>query len=683
MSWVLLYGAAAASSGWLYLSLGSRRREVPTVDRAVLALPAGVLLVGIVTFVVSWPLGVRFTRISILACAVGLALVLLAGVRVGVPAVIRPNLTWRRDRATFLLLAFGGLVVLTFSVWMSALYLNRPIHGYDFYLYHWHFARIAFESGRLPTEVSPSWAENQYAFPPLLFLVYAHLSHLLGHFSQIGPRLLPFLFAIASVLVAGRIARVCLKLSLPASLCAAAFALWGTFYINHMWEENTEAPNAFWTLAAAYWLLRRDISPWSRGLGGGLMLAGAYWSRYNGLAAFGVLAMVLAATALWDRIAGRPWKGEALVAGGGVLVGLLLIAPHLGRNLLLLGNPLYPAFARSLGGYLVDPWVLRESLSVTTAVPFFGLPPLWWIQPFESFPYTGPTLAILAAALFPAWRLLRRGNPHALQLLLAAALYFLLYLIFMRLPIDGDFERHLLPLVSFAAPLAGLIFEEVTRRSWLALFTAGALGALLGGYAVGNHLLRRENLVLALLVFGVLLVTRSRALAGRLPGSMRLDLLPLFLWPFLVMGLWTGHPDSDPAYPVRDGLWQFPEAGLMSTFDPHDKVLTFERRREMLAGEPFPGDHPRLERFYAEQLDGPAGVRELRRLGVRYIHWTKLSPLHPITHPLELRSPLYQELDDPRLFRRIYYSHDELSTVAIYALLSIPSPLEGEGQGGG
>jgi hypothetical protein len=663
MVWLLVYGLAAFALGWRYLAIGSRTLPTPTADRLLLGLPVGLLLASIVSFVANSALGVRFTRPTILAVAAGLVLIAFLLVRARVPAAPAHGAIRSLDRTRLLILAAAGLVVAGFLVWMCVLLLRRPLAGYDFYLYHWHYARHVFETGWLPADASPSDAQRQYAFPPLSFLLYGVVSHLLGHLSQLGPRLIPIFFAVGTVLVSARLASVVLKLSLPAALTAGAFTLWSGFHAWRGLQENTEMPNAFFTLAAAYWLLRRDLGPWSRAAGGGALLAGAYWSRYNGLAAFGILAVVLVGGALWERRTDRRWR-ELAVAAGGLAVGLLLIAPHLAHNLLLWGNPLYPMFAPWLGGYLIDPWVIQESLSGTTPQPFFGLAPDWFLHPFQYFPLTGGALAFLLAALPLAIARLRQRDVAAAQLLLAAGLYFACYVVFMRAPNEGEPERHLLPVVALAGPLAGLVFEEVTRRSRTAIWSASALTAGLAWYVVGRHALFHENLVLGLMVLAVFLATRSRRLARRPPSSLRLELLPLFLLPFLVMGLWTARaPDSTAGYVVVDGLLQLPEAAFMRGVADQGKYLTFERRRELLAGEPLPADHPLLERFYRERLDGDDGLRALRALGVRYVYWSSRE-----VHPLMGKSPLFSRLDDGGLFRRVYYASDQVASVAIYEL---------------
>lgn len=669
---LILYGGAMATAGWAYLSLGGRLLPA-AVDRALLALPAGAVLLSVVTFVLNWVFAVRFDRLSTLVAAVGLAALALAVLRSRSRLPGGHHRHRWPDRPALQVLSLGALSLLAFVGWMSALHLRRaidPTRAWDFYMYHWRFTRILVESGSLPVaQVSPSIQQYQYAFPPLVFLLYEQVSHMLGGLSQLAPRLLPVLCAAGLVLVAGRAARVSLHLSLPASLCAASFALWSGFYGHYVLEENTDMPNAFFILAAAYWVLRRDLTPGSRILGGGLFLAGAYWTRPNGLAAFATLGVVLLLGALADRLAGGKARRELAVTAGALAVACVLIAPHLLRNLALWGNPLYPFFAPVLGGNLIDPWVLRETLFLVSPDALHGFQGDWFTRPVKYFPDTAPMLAILLAAVPPALRRFRRGEVAAVQWLLAAALYAVLYLLFMRVPNDGDSERHLLPMVALAAPLAGLVIEELRGRSWRALWTAVPLLALLVGYASVDHpwTLRWENLALALLLLTLLFAHRLPR-QSPLSVAQRFAWVPIFALPFFMISISTWHALPMPTYVVRNGLMELPEADFIRTVVQHDRYLTFERRVEMLGGEPLPGDHPSLERFYREQLEGEAAVRELQSLGVRYIHWSNVSHLHPTTHPLQKKSPLFLELGDPAVFRRVYYFNDGLSTVGIYEL---------------
>jgi hypothetical protein len=274
MVWLALFTFLIAGLGWTYLSIGSRDVAIPTFDRALVAIPAGLVLVSVVSFLGEWLFGVRFSRLSLLAWAALLIAILLLLTRTRLPFAGRPTMgpIAVPDAAVAVV---GGVVLVGFTIGLSVVLLSRPIFGWDFYLYHWHYVRVLFETGSLPTQVSPSFFEGEYAYPPLMFLAYGDISHMLGQLSQLGPRVLPLLFTVGTAIVCGRIARVCLGLSVAASLVAAGFALWSGYYVREIPMENTDTINTFFTIAALYWLIRRDVPPWPRLLGGGLLLAGA------------------------------------------------------------------------------------------------------------------------------------------------------------------------------------------------------------------------------------------------------------------------------------------------------------------------------------------------------------------------------------------------------------------------
>jgi hypothetical protein len=689
-----MYLVGVAVTGWLYFALGTGRMRVPAMDRVLLALPAGGLIVALINFLFMWPLGIPLTPGTVLLSAVVSSVLLLVAVRPAMPrlgiklaavrqvtrvrrasgiAAVSPlpdSMFWRSwlDRPGVVLVGLGGLVLTAFFLRLMVVRLQWPIMGGDFYLYHWHFARALYQNGGLPLNVSPSYFEYQYASPPLVFMLYAQFSHLVGALSQIGPRLFPLLFAAGTAVVAGRIARVSLGLSIPASICAAAFALWSGYYRNGLLEESTDTAGTFFSVAAGFWLLRRDLSPWSRILGGGLLLAGAYWCRYDGLGLFGVLPLVVLAGALLEARAGRRWKQEVGVAVGGALVGLVLISPHLAHNLTQFGNPVYPAFALKIGGRLVDAWSWENTLRFSSAVPFYGLPPHWWLRPLHYLWETGPSLVMVFAAAVPALARLRRGDSRAAQLVLACALWTGFSLVFLRIPDDGDAERHLLLVTALAGPLFGLVIDQLVRWSRTAVLCFILLTVPLAWYVLDNHVMafQSANLLVILMLAVILGITwRWRRQEGVRRGP-RYELAALFALPFLVFSVTTWGRPNPEGMMVSDGLLSFPEARVLAQLKEGERYLTFEDRREQLAGEPLPGDHPVLETFYQRRLGGWAGAGALKALGVRYIYWYEPSLLHPLHPSLMDESPLYAELANPLLFKRLYW--DEKSKVAVYEI---------------
>jgi hypothetical protein len=663
--------ALAAIAGWGYLSIGSARAPMPAADRAILALPAGLLMTAVASFVLIWPLGLHLNQWTVLGPAVGLALLALVAAWKG-PLKTAVGGTLHLPPGGFdrILLGLATIVGLLFFGRLALITLHIPIEGYDFYLYHWHFARVLYESGAFPSNVSPSYFEYQYASPPLAFLLYAQISVLVGELSQLGPRLLPLLSAAGIAVVAWRMARVHLRLSPAAALVSGAFGLYGGYYAYGLVQENTDTVSTLFSFAGMYWLWRRDLSPLSRILGGGLLLAGGYWGRYDGLGAIGVASGVVCLTAILERIRGRPARAELAVGIGGLLLAMLWIAPHLARNVVLFGNPLYPAFGQLIGGHLIDPWTWANTLQNSSAVPFFGLPSGWWLHPLAAFPETGPAIAIVLVAAVPAVVLARRGDSAPLQLVLAALGWAVISLFLLRVPDDGDRERHLLLLVALAAPLLGLIVERLLRWSRTAVFCLLALAALLGWYALIDHDPKFEAPALMLIPLLGIVAWRSWRLHDyTVAHSMpRLELAMLLLWPFLLLTVNTlGRPIGIGPF-GSVGLATFPEAQFLSNLPAPVRYLTFEDRVEMLRGEVLPGDHPSLEEFYASRLDGAAAVAALKSLGVRYIYWYTPSAEHPQDPPLMSASPLFAQLDDPALFRRIYVNDQGESTVTIYEL---------------
>jgi hypothetical protein len=203
----------------------------------------------------------------------------------------------------------------------------------------------------------------------------------------------------------------------------------------------------------------------------------------------------------------------------------------------------------------------------------------------------------------------------------------------------------------------------------MAVFCLVALAALLGWYVLADHDFKFEVATLILLPLLATVAWRSwrwRASAAAAPPRLELavlGLVPLMLITISSLGSPLGIGPFGSA-----GLAKFPEAQFMSHLPGTVRYLTFEDRTEMLSGEALPGDHPSLERFYANRLEGAAGVAALKSLGVRYVHWYTPSPTHPQSPSLMFASPLFAEFDDPTLFRRVYLEPQSDSPVAIYEL---------------
>jgi hypothetical protein len=231
--------------------------------------------------------------------------------------------------------------------------------------------------------------------------------------------------------------------------------------------------------------------------------------------------------------------------------------------------------------------------------------------------------------------------------------------------------------VALAAPLAGLAFEALGRFSLSGVWAFLSVALILNGYVrIDRQIFFSDmNRALIVLVAFAFVVTMAAFLVGivvrpRLPAAahrlaaLRLQLLPIFALPLIGIWVATDHACQigycNP-FVIQNGLQRLPETAFIAAHLGQNRYLTFDDRVELLGGNPFPGDHPALERFYTEHLDGAAGVDALKTLGIHYIYWSKI-----FDHPLMHASPLYAELDDPALFTPIY--QDQAKTVTIYEL---------------
>lgn len=656
-------------AGWALAAAALARLLFHRGERRALAVASSALgalaLASLLLFVAAENLGLRLTGPAHLGAFGLVAALALAVSRVRREADAPPPAggpVTPLELALFLAFAFA-------FAQSSAAKLFAPFDDWDAYTYHLALAR-EISQGAFGTGFGRSFiGQYEAAFPPLPFHLYALVLAPLPESAWPAALkvLLTALHALFCAYVWG-LARHRLGLSRAAAL--AALLVVG-LRLPAADDQPFQEP-VLSSLAALY-LLAALYHGWSVFFSEGaerraslalvtVLAFGVYWSTYAG---FVLLPVVLGAAVAARVLAREPsTRGWATLAVG--LGALALMLPHLARNLVELGNPLYPALWGALGGRDVTDWFLSNRAAIARPVR----PPLsqWHVVLQAGAPVAHLVLAALGALavskpgalarrsfwalalggflavwmvafqfeetptwryLFPLWPLaalaiaasLAGAGPRAR---LAWALFFAVLLALYQLRAEA------LPPVAFwgalaaGAALLGWGAREVSldlntqpRESpsggvfplaavgvaaWLLFTFPGGLRSLAGVQTVG---------ALLLLVAAVALRARLAALSRRgLAAAGLLSTALLLALPFDANRLaarWE-HPVV-----AKDLTW------LNEHLQPSDKVLLFEARTFGLTVPFLPADALGAEPFLrASSTD--AALDALRAAGVTHLY---------------------------------------------------------------
>jgi hypothetical protein len=222
------------------------------------------------------------------------------------------------------------LAVMTGIALSSLLQALAPPNDYDGLAYHLAFPRLDVESGRAVLNLKTGWSA---AFFPALG----------GHLTRVtlvvadgeAAQMVHALFGIV-----GSIAAAALVLRLGygknVALAAAILFLSTRLVIWQMGSVETDVPvAALAMLSLLIYLNTRNNSSVGLEIIFGLIVASTILMKYHGLVTTSALVPLI----LYDLLTGRkPFKLFII----GPIVALTAITPHLVRDFLLVGNPIYP-----------------------------------------------------------------------------------------------------------------------------------------------------------------------------------------------------------------------------------------------------------------------------------------------------------------------------------------------------
>jgi len=334
-----------------FLSLAFNRGSVGFAERLLLLVGLGVgfTVFGLILLCVSWGFSftsVLLTQLVLLGFSIGAAL--LRGWR---PLSLQSRSI---TRPTTLQATLAALICVmgVFALFKAA---ALPATEWDSLAYGVNYAKIIYENGSIPLIAGPSIGlEMSASYPPGVQLTAVYLYTFAGSVSDFYYKLLSPIFGLATVLVTYKFA-----LELTRNRTFSVFAASLLCVIPFFWElfiqESYLMALTLMLTSCAYFFYRAYISSPSDSAKyealGALFCGFAALTSYIGLAAFGISLLY----AVHKRVSLR--RACCLIA-----LAFVLVAPWYLRNIVLLGNPVYPFFG--VGNYL-DP-----SLVTSTAQHF-------------------------------------------------------------------------------------------------------------------------------------------------------------------------------------------------------------------------------------------------------------------------------------------------------------------------
>jgi hypothetical protein len=332
------------------------------------------------------------------------------------------------------LFVLGTVFIVFFRFYNGLLF---PITNWDSLTEFAYLGRLYFEEGRIPLLFGATLGIGSSAnYPPLVPLLYTWFYTMTGEVTEVLARAVSPIFSLMTAIVTYSLANTMYK---SKGLAKSALFFLTTVPVFMFVSEEclSDIVTAFFHLSSIYFLymsLEKD-QPGSRRLMfvAGLMAGASAFTKYDGLVSLIIGWALIILYKHLDRnrvgLALRTMKlGDLkplLVFSAGFMV---FGAPWYVRNLVLLGNPVYPLLYRIFGGKGIDAWVMANSwdahFSLVAAQNHLDLSPIslfstyftvfFRISPYELLDL-GPLLgAFVAIGLVFA---LRKKQPADLFLL--------------------------------------------------------------------------------------------------------------------------------------------------------------------------------------------------------------------------------------------------------------------------
>lgn len=348
-----------------------------------------------------------------------------------------------------------GLVIASFTA-NHAEKTWAPLTDWDTFQYHLPLGKL-ISQGDFSSDISSSQLKRPAAFPPLFFFVY-------GLNAQIADGRHVFAAAkITLIAVNAFTAMTVYFLARDRFGCRPFVSLIAVFcaVMSLNAEPNIQSFTTIYFLLGLYYALPWLTSGFSdrtfKALAPGvLFFAGCYWANYVGVVLTGLFFGASMIAILINKrrnnvstITFRAWMLASVTL-------TVLVLPHLIRNWLVAGNPIYPAMPGVLGGIGMNEWV--HQLSTPTVQP--------WHEFRSHFHYCLPLSALIFAGIVSNLYLKRTSIEIRTTCWIIAIGYMAVWFAVLNLSGTPTW-RYLFPLAFMMILLvASHIDETWTRATW-------------------------------------------------------------------------------------------------------------------------------------------------------------------------------------------------------------------------
>ena len=679
---ILLLCAALYGTGFMAATLVSPRTN--RYDRLIVSFPLGAGLYTLILFCLNQGLGLLLQRELLLYLLAALLAILGLVTFFFRRQVVREMNASRTPSGAPTPLSRMELVLLiALFTLLAVVGTIVPVWNWDTYSQYLPFAREVFMEKTIPTTASPAVVELVRAFPPGYKLLIASGYILYGDIVHSWARFLSPLYAGLVLLLLYRTGRRHLEFSREVVLGGLFLCVTLPLFFEFSIVPTGIICFCFCALATIYFIFEHAEAQKKGPLAlAGIFLGLSYWTSYTGAVFIPCVFLLLVMLTAVGRFAkSEELRGLRLSLWRFFIIFSIafgVCAPHLLRNYLLIGNPLYPALYEWFGGAWINDWSLEHLLPRVVPARSFYLRPRWEIF-HEGFFIT--LLFFLSLLSWPWYR-----KKKILALALFCLFYSGFYLMFLTWPrSSGISTKLLLPMFIPATLFAGERLNRLFRKQlplWQGVVILAAIPVwsffMLKDTILSWELLRSPGalrfhnairLLWALCVdYDEILIWLGVAMCLFLPFLLRKKNPGLLVCGFLLgalscrsfsEGLFQSsmHVDElarDRSYPFWNAAvlsWYLPEARWLERNLPEDAVIaTYDNRTYIYPRRVLPLDSPPLWPIY-QGMDIEECIELLHRHGATHLGFLDfLTELHPLAG----MSPIFDKLGDPDYLPLIY-----------------------------